>query len=775
MVTPQSRHPRGDASGVGRWELGVLAVLYGLVHLLFLAPSLEDIDSINFALGLRDFNPAAHQPHPPGYPVYIALGKLSLAAIRTVRPALARIESEALALSSISLLAGALAIVAAGLMFRLVGDRADRSTDPRVARWAAVFVAVCPLFWMTGSRPMSDMPGLAFALAAQWLMVSGRVQAGAFLGGFALGVRSQTFWLTMPLLVWLLARGRVTRWREWTRMLALATGGALAWSVPLLVATGGFGAYRAALATQAGEDFAHVDMLWATPTPRRLVVGLIHTFVMPWASVPLAIAMLALASMGVLLLAGRGRSRRSDCPAGVESRVGALAFFALAFGPYTLFHLVFQETVTVRYALPLVVPVAFFAARALAPAGRAANFVAAPIAAASLVIAMPGLMAYARDPHPAFRAIADAERRAAAAGPGIVASHFELLRPLQAAADASLPVVESRPQREWLALVDYWRKGNAGPAWFFANPRRTDLEAIDPHSRANVVRYRWAAERRPELSGTRPAAVDWYRFDPPGWFVGEGWSLTAEAGGVTEATRTGPGFQPIRAWVRRRPGPMHLVIGGRHLGEAGDGSVLIELTVDEAVRDRWTLSAEERNFVRFLQLPDGLPGPGPYAILKVVSLPAIRGTAPRRVPVAVRQFDIQPSTEVIFGFGAGWHEDEYDRVTGVRWRWTSGRAALRVSGPPHPIAVRIRAQSPLDYFDAPPTVTISAGGRELARATPSDDFVIDATVPPDAWQASGGEIAIETTRTFAPAETGRSSDTRRLGLRVFDVRVTRAR
>ena len=47
----------------------VIAAVYLLAHLPFLAPSLEDIDSINFALGLRHFDPALRQPHPPGYPV----------------------------------------------------------------------------------------------------------------------------------------------------------------------------------------------------------------------------------------------------------------------------------------------------------------------------------------------------------------------------------------------------------------------------------------------------------------------------------------------------------------------------------------------------------------------------------------------------------------------------------------------------------------------------------------------------------------------------------
>ena len=53
----------------------MLALVFLAGHLPFLASTLEDIDSINFALGLREFDPGRHRPHPPGYPIYMALGK----------------------------------------------------------------------------------------------------------------------------------------------------------------------------------------------------------------------------------------------------------------------------------------------------------------------------------------------------------------------------------------------------------------------------------------------------------------------------------------------------------------------------------------------------------------------------------------------------------------------------------------------------------------------------------------------------------------------------
>ena len=70
--------------------LASLALIFALAHVPFLATSLEDIDSVNFALGVRDFDVAKHRPHPPGYPVYIALGKI-VAAIPGIAGDAARI------------------------------------------------------------------------------------------------------------------------------------------------------------------------------------------------------------------------------------------------------------------------------------------------------------------------------------------------------------------------------------------------------------------------------------------------------------------------------------------------------------------------------------------------------------------------------------------------------------------------------------------------------------------------------------------------------------
>src|SRR5262249_6891429 len=193
--------------------------LFFALHLPFLPSSLEDLDSINFALGVRSYDVSLHQPHPPGYPLFILAAKL----LHTVR------LSEVHALSLISVLGGALGVFGCIALFRaldregspLKAYEASRLAKTARASWtpwaAALLVVTCPLYWMTSARPLSDAAGLAAALAVQGLIVTAPSQnalaLAAGLAGFALGLRSQIAWLTVPLLALAIIRLRAAeRW-----------------------------------------------------------------------------------------------------------------------------------------------------------------------------------------------------------------------------------------------------------------------------------------------------------------------------------------------------------------------------------------------------------------------------------------------------------------------------------------------------------------------------------------------------------------------------------
>lgn len=735
-----------------------LAAVYLTAHLAFLAPSLEDIDSINFALGLRDYDVARHQPHPPGYPVYIALGKTARALLGGIAPGLPPARIDALALAIWSPIAGAAALIAAFSVFRAVSTLS-------MALAATALLGASPLFWITGARPMSDMPGLALALTAQALLLKGAAHrralvAGALAAGVAAGVRVQTACLTLPLFLYAVLRQRRAGavWIATRPVAALAAGG-LAWAIPLVLLAGGLSPYLAALGSQAGEDFAWTGMLWTTPTPRRLLFAGWETFVLPWDSAPLATVVGAIALAGLIVAARRHRR--------------AVLMLALAFAPYGLFHLVFQETGHVRYALPTLPAIAWLAACAATIAERVAPIVTGAIATAALWVAVPAGVAYGREVHPAFRAIAAMDERRGAHPDAPTFAHFSMLRPLEAASPDGIPPLGKIPQRnrEWLGPVEYWRAGGRSVVWFLADPKRTDLANIDPQSRRDVSHYRWDVARHPVLSGTRPLAADWYRIAPPGWYLEEGWGLTPETGGLAQSMGTGVDRRPIKGYVRRRPGPMHLLVGGRHFSAAGDPPVVFTASLGGTPIETWTVEpgAGGASFLRFIDLPNGLPGGADDYVPLVITARAEPASHPTP-QVAIRQFDIQPADTLIYGFGEGWHEAEYDNASGLLWRWTSGRSVLRLS-PPRDVVLRIRGESPLKYFGEVPTVRVRAGDRIVGELHPSADFEWSVRLPADAIRTADGAIAIETDRIYLPGRAEGTADARELGLRLFDIAV----
>jgi hypothetical protein len=126
---------------------------------------------------------------------------------------------------------------------------------------------------------------------------------------------------------------------------------------------------------------------------------------------------------------------------------------------------------------------------------------------------------------------------------------------------------------------------------------------------------------------------------------------------------------------------------------------------------------------------------------------------------------------MLFGFGEGWHEEELDPMTGQRWRWTSERSLLRIKGATGAVRISLHGESPLRYFDAPPTVRLTAAGKVIAQFRPGDDFDWTVTVPAAEVARAAGVIAIETDPVYLPGPAEGTADERHLGLRVYELRV----
>ena len=746
-----------------RNAIAALSLLFLAAHLPFLPPTLEDIDSINFALGVARFDVAAHQPHPPGYPVFIALGKSATSILR-----LAHVPApEVRGLAVWSAFFGAVLVVLLYRFFRALAPAAA----PASAAWSTVVATLSPLYWFTALRPLSDTAGLAAAVGAQALIVpaitgAGRPRAliaGAFTAGLAIGVRSQTFLLTLPLLCLALTLpGTGLRARDRIAAIAAVLVGALAWAIPLVVASGGPGSYAAALGAQAGEDFSGVVMLWTMRTARVAADALIYSFLWPWGGPLVGSIVVAAACVGAVRM--------------IRSAPRALAIVLVGFAPYAIFHLLFHETITVRYALPLVVPMAYLAVQALEWPGR--GLIAAGaigFVAWSAAITIPASMAYGSEGSPAFRALNEATR-IPAGGARVVGLHAVARRAAEwverqhsgERGTADLRFLKAPHGREWLTLVELWRANPASRVPFVADPRRTDLTLIDPASRRAPLPFRWSFLEPPFVGGTRPGNSDLYVLSPPGWMLDRGWAVTAEVAGTTAKDGLGPHRKPSVAWLRTRADAATLLIGGRHLGAASDGSARITIALRGTTLD--ALEVKPGYFFRLLPLPAGtLSGAPGYVPLEVAS--AAADGSSRMLPVGLEQFDVQSTGAPMVGAREGWFESEYDPRSARSWRWTSEKATLWVRPIGRNVTLTFSGESPLRYFDAPPQVTVSAGARELARFTPAGDFTQSIVLPAEALAAADGQVVIASDRFFVPAERGGSADRRHLALKVYSYAV----
>jgi hypothetical protein len=489
--------------------------------------------------------------------------------------------------------------------------------------------------------------------------------------------------------------------------------------------------------------------------------ALYYAFVAPWASWPVAALALTMACAGLVRLARRRRP--------------TLLLLTVAFLPYLVFDLLFQESFTSRYALPLIVPIAYLivAGLRLAPwdLGLAA---AVALAIYGAHIGGTSIAAYSRAGAPAFRLL-DHMRAAddTAPQPAVLApdrrESFDLRGPrkwLGAAAPRLVETLPSPPQHEWLEAVKYWNGGGRAPVWFVVDPARASIDLVQ---HGDPRRYRWPLPYPVLLSGVRPNEMDWYRVDQPEWYVGEGWALTPEAAGVADADRRGPSLAPIEGWLDRRVLGGTLMIGGRSL----DAAAHPRLAVSVDGRPLWDEVLSPGPFLVGRRLPSDLADAGN---LRTYARVTVQAAGPG---VAIEQFDAS-ATRALSGFGAGWHEPEFDPRTGRRWRWLSERGeviylpnfkmrAVDVVDS-QPLTLHLEGESSRRYFSRASLLTIRSGDRRLLVRSVGEDFSID--VPVEGF----GPLVLETDQVFLPADRGwrGSADRRHLGLRIFKAEIRKA-
>ena len=210
-----------------------------------LAPKyLYSFDSVNFALALDDFNPALHQPQPPGYPLFVALTKVVHLVFRDAQDVMI----------ATGILVGWAALV---LLWKLASEMYGQ----RAGFFAALLMFFNPPFWFGG---LTNQVRICLALGAvavaflAWRAMARKspkwFYATCAALGLAAGFRPTLGLLLLPLVLF-------AWWYSDTEFRDLCIGGLLACLavIPWLTATalpvGGFNRLVSVLREYSQDQF----------------------------------------------------------------------------------------------------------------------------------------------------------------------------------------------------------------------------------------------------------------------------------------------------------------------------------------------------------------------------------------------------------------------------------------------------------------------------------------------------------------------------------------
>jgi 4-amino-4-deoxy-L-arabinose transferase-like glycosyltransferase len=344
---------------------GALIVL--LVRIVTAPRTPWENDEFLFAEAVRKWDPSLYHPHPPGFPLFVLLGKAFAIVISDPWRALVVLN-----------------IVLAPIGF-IALTRALRhwTGDGQIAAASSLIYFLSAAMLVHGPLALSDAAAITFVCLALAAIAApdDSHERSAILAGVwtsaAIGTRPPLLIAVAPLLVIALIRMRTMR----QRIACVVTFGfvSLMWFLPLLDVTGGWDGFMQYQTKQAAYFATHdAAMSRGAFTAKQIALRfLIH----PWGSKYLTIPLIALILLGAVDVARRWRPLLS-----------LLAFTAVQI----VFELASMDPAdAARYSLPIMIVFALAAAFGLAVIARSAHMPLIPIAGALLLSLGAGL--YVKD------------------------------------------------------------------------------------------------------------------------------------------------------------------------------------------------------------------------------------------------------------------------------------------------------------------------------------------------------------------------------------------
>jgi hypothetical protein len=247
-----------------------IAAAFGLLTILtrlpFRSHRVFNWDAVNFVLALHDYDVRLHHPQPPGYPVFVAMGRVAQLAIPDANNALV----------AVAVLLSAGAVAALFLLGRALFGRTTGII-------AALYLLFSVTFWTNGAVALA-YPSLALftTLVALFAWRCGRdgrlaplwtplaLSAAYAIGG---GFRPDLLLFLLPL--WVFAH-----WRLPLRTIllsgAVVCAIVLAWFIPTVALSGGWSGYWAVFRAYTSDDVLKRYSV-AENGPRALIVNLRDT------------------------------------------------------------------------------------------------------------------------------------------------------------------------------------------------------------------------------------------------------------------------------------------------------------------------------------------------------------------------------------------------------------------------------------------------------------------------------------------------------------------
>ncbi len=214
-------------------DLPMLALLVAASRFAFRSRDLYDIDSVNFGLAMGRFDPRVHQPHPPGYFLYVCLGRLIHLLVPDANLSLVLLS-----------IAASIGVVV------LIYLQARQWFGLEAARFAALLFLVSPLAWFHGTVALTYSVEALFSALLGWLCwrleqgQKGWTIPAALLLGISAGIRPTSLMFLGPLYLYSLRRVGVVRALAGIVALGVACA---CWYFPMLQASGGAATYYDAL------------------------------------------------------------------------------------------------------------------------------------------------------------------------------------------------------------------------------------------------------------------------------------------------------------------------------------------------------------------------------------------------------------------------------------------------------------------------------------------------------------------------------------------------